>query len=80
MDAVECVCHEDCEYCGKIGTVTTVVSRSEQNYSGSFKPKELDPHPHDAIRGPCSNCGYYSAVPIQYAYPVPIEDEPSDGS
>lgn len=54
--SVSCICHMDCEYCGKKQTVTTEVSRSGMNPKFPYDPQTHDPHPWVTTHGPCSNC------------------------
>jgi len=72
-DAIECICHMDCEYCGREQTVTTPVTRSGLTPKLNWTPQNHDPDPWNTTYGPCSNCGHYQARPVVYATPLSEE-------
>lgn len=67
-----CICHLDCDYCGKEGTIVLIAEGTvTAGLLGKSFPTDLNPQPLSYI-GTCSNCGYKSPKPPVDA--VPVED------
>jgi|SRR3990172_3750896 len=70
---IECICHMDCEYCGKLQTVTTIYTPTKMTPKYDSEPmysKHVHPDPWRETHGPCTNCGHYQGRPIVYAVPI----------